>query len=341
MGRKSGTGAERATNGKLNMRLVGARRLAVAFALGALLLLVVSSAGSAAAPPVRLQSAAGPLPSATIPATQVNLNLSESGTSYYPEYFTLNNTSTIYKLPYTLTSRYSWVTVLNLSRSAGNFHSINYAQVTTANDSGTVVAAIAQTSFEARGGNAYWIDYTYWTYTIYGLSAPSLSKNGFNGEGTFTASFGHYPGRTTGPGNLTFALNGTTVYDLKVPSNVTAQISAPASVSVPAGCTAWGAHCVTIVWDFLDWTQGSTVETTGTTLILGGSTGLSITPGVYQNYTASYSDPINETGTSGSGGAFIASGLSVFNEVFLQFWYVWVLLVVLLVAYAAGRRRRR
>ena len=311
----------------------------MAFALGALLLLVVSSAGSTAAAPVRPQSAAAPLPSAAIPPTQINLNLSESGASYYPEYFTLNNTSTVYKLPYTLTSRFSWVTVLNLSRSLGNFHSINYAQVTTGNDSGAVVASIGQAGFEARGGSAYWVDYTYWTYTIYGISAPTLNQNGFNAQGSFEAVFGHYPGHTSGPANFTFQLNGTTSYDLKVSSNLTVEFLAPSTVSLAGGCTAFGAHCITLVWDFESWNSGSTVESSATSLSLGG-TGLPITAAAYQNYSAVYHDPINETGTSGTGGAFIAAGISAFNLVFLQFWYVWVLLVVVLLGYAVGRDKR-
>lgn len=312
----------------------------MAFALGALLLLVVSSAGSTAAAPVRPQSAAAPLPSAAIPPTQINLNLSESGASYYPEYFTLNNTSTVYKLPYTLTSRFSWVTVLNLSRSLGNFHSINYAQVTTGNDSGAVVASIGQAGFEARGGSAYWVDYTYWTYTIYGISAPSLSKDGFNAQGTFTASFGDYPGHTSGPANFTFALNGTTTYDLRVSSNLTVKVLAPSSVSLPEGCTAFGAHCITLVWDFVDWAQGASIVSSAASLQLGGSNGLPIAPASYQNYTAAFTDPVNETGTNGTAGAFIASGISLFNEVFLQFWYIWLLVVVVLIAYAVGRDKR-
>ena len=341
MGRTRGTGPEREATERFRREGArGGRSALVALAVLTALLFVASSAASAGTASTRPNAAATTLPGATIPATQVYLNLSESGSSYYPEYFTLNNTSTVYRLPYSLTSRFSWVTVLNITRSEGNFHSINYAQTTSANDSGTVVAPIGQTGFEARGGNAYWVDYTYWTYTIYGISAPTLDQNGFNAQGSFEAVFGHYPGRTSGPANFTFKLNGTTAYGLKVSSNLTVELLAPSTVSLAGGCTAFGAHCVTLVWDFESWNSGSTVESSATSLSLGG-TGLPVTPAAYQNYSAVYHDPINETGTSGTGGALIADGLSAFNLVFLQFWYVWLLVIVVLVGYAFGRDKRR
>lgn len=340
MGRMWGEGTERETDGRPRARPPNWYGPGFVALIALIALLLLASPAASAAPIRSHQSTSSvALPAATIPATQINLNLSESGSSYYPEYFTLNNTSTVYRLPYVLTSRFSWVTVLNTSRPEGNFHSINYAQTTSANDSGTVVAPISQTGFEAHGGDAYWVDYTYWTYTIYGISAPTLNQNGFNAQGSFEAVFGHYPGHTSGPANFTFQLNGTTSYDLKVSSNLTVELLAPSTVSLAGGCTAFGAHCVTLVWDFESWNSGSTVESSATSLDLGGA-GLPVTPAAYQNYSAVYHDPINETGTSGTGGAFIAAGISAFNLVFLQFWYVWILLVVVLLGYAFGRDKR-
>ena len=340
MGRTRGEETGQETRERPHVRPAGVAKTAlVTLALLTALVLAVSPVASAASVPIQPSVPQAAIHEAAIPATQVYLNLSESGTSYYPEYFTLNNTSTVYRLPYVLTSRFSWVTVLNTSRPEGNFHSINYAQTTSANDSGTVVAPISQTGFEAHGGDAYWVDYTYWTYTIYGISAPTLNQNGFNAQGSFEAVFGHYPGHTSGPANFTFQLNGTTSYDLKVSSNLTVELLAPPTVSLAGGCTAFGAHCVTLVWDFESWNSGSTVESSATSLDLGG-TGLPVTPAAYQNYSAVYHDPINETGTSGTGGAFIAAGISAFNLVFLQFWYVWILLVVVLLGYAFGRDKR-
>ncbi len=301
------------------------------------LLLSASPASAAPAAPGPTASAAP----AAIPANTAYLNLSESGTTYYHEYVTENNTSTIYRLPLVFTGKFVWITVLNLTTAEGTFHSINYAQVTAANDSGTVVATEAQSGFEIRALNQYWVDYTYWTYSIYGISAPTLSYDGFSATGTFRATFGHYPGMTVGPAPINFTMNSSTIYDLKVSSNLTVSIVAPSSLSVPTGCTAFGVHCVTMVWDFEEWSNASVgTVTSGETLTLGGS-GFTVKAGAYNNYTAVYYEPLNETGTNGTGGFILAQSISVFDEVFVQFWYLWVLLIVGLLAYAYGTEGRR
>ena len=166
------------------------------------------------------------------------------------------------------------------------------------------------------------------------ISAPSLSNDGFNAQGQFEATFGNYPGLNSGPKNVLFNVSGTTTYSLSYPSNVTAYILAPSSVTVPTGCTAFGSHCTSKVWDFSSWDEGASVVSSSPTLQLGGTNGLPVTAGSYTNYTAVFNDPLNETGTSGAGGALIAGTTSLFDTVFVQFWYAWLLVVVALVAVA-------
>ena len=339
MGRRLGEASKPGAITRLLRRDTVGGGLTVLLAVLAALLFLVSSFGSAtAAAPAMEGNSAVSLPSAAIPTTQINLNLSESGTSYYPEFVTLNNTSTIYRLPYVVTSRFSWVTVLNLSRAEGPLHSINYAQVTAANDSGTVVASSAQTGFEARGGQAYWVDYTYWTYNIYGFSAPGVAV-----AVNLHISFGDYPGHTTGPANLTVPVGGGNFLSVKVSDNVTVSVLAPRELSQLGSCGFAGTVCNEELWNLTGWKNSSSTPSADP-LLLGGTSGLKIPLGGWDNYTAVYA--ASNTTTSTGTGSFILATESVLSSVFLTWWYLWVLLVVLLVAYAAGRdrnpqRRRR
>lgn len=180
------------------------------------------------------------------------------------------------------------------------------------------------------------------------ISAPTLYNSGFNALGQFEAIFGNYPGLNVGPKSVFFNVSGTLTYALSYPSNVTAYIVAPSTVTVPTGCTAFGAHCTSKVWDFSAWEEGTSTVSSSTTLQLGGTNGLPVSAGSYANYTAVFNDPLNETGTSGTGGALIAGTASLFDTVFVQFWYAWLLVVVILVVGAgyaesgrSGKRRNR
>ena len=176
------------------------------------------------------------------------------------------------------------------------------------------------------------------------ISAPSLYNDGFDAQGQFEATFGNYPGLNSGPKSIAFNVSGTITYSLSYPFNVTAYILAPSSVTVPTGCTAFGSHCTSKVWDFSSWDEGASIVSSSPTLQLGGANGLPVTAGSYANYTAVFHDPLNETGTSGTGGALIAGTVSLFDTVFVQFWYAWLLVLVILVAgvgYAESGRSRR
>lgn len=316
--------------------------LAVVVLAMVLLALAPASASSRAAPVAGsvgawTEGASAGISPATIPATTIYLNLSESGTTqYYREYVTLNNGTTLYRLPYVDTASAAWVTVANVSTSEGTFHSIEYAQATTGNDTGTVIATQDHTGFELLGGNQYWIDYQYWTFNIYVVSAPSLGE-----KTNLNVTFGDWPGHTTGPAALEVPIGGGNVASLKVSDNVTVGLLAARNVTEQTGCNLDGTICTYDAWNFTGW-QNKTASPASDPLDIGSATGEPAPAGGYDNYTLIYTNSTYSTST-GIGAFFVATS-SALTLIFLDFWYVWLLVIVLLVAYAYGRsksRRRR
>ncbi len=317
----------------------------VAAAVFAVLLLVLAGAfyapvGSQSATGVRVQVGAHPAAGSN---PNLYVNRSQVGGSYVTEYVALNNSTTLTALPYGGTSAHGcrYVTVLNISTAVGTFHAVNYRNVTQANASGTLVAHQYTTSFEACSGTPTWVNYVYFTYTIYGFAAQRLDANE-----TAKVVFGLWPGFTKAPANVTFSLGPAAKGSLKVASNLTFNVTVSANVTGP---TTYAAFTDQQAWTteyslFAHWQDAADVHTyASATLAFGGTGGPQLVSATWSNWTANYTEG-NFTGST-STGAFLLETGGVLSLIFVTYWFAWVGIIIVLVliaglATAAGRRKK-
>jgi hypothetical protein len=285
-------------------------------------------------------SAAGVSPS-TISASQLYVNRSQSSGTYVKEFVTLNNSSTLTVLPLnagTATTFHGceWVTVVNATTTVDTFHVARYAKVSTANGSGTTVAGVAKLSFDACAGSAYWVDFTMWTYSVYDFTSKVLGINS-----TLSVYFGRYSGSLGYPTNLSLVIGPKVVAQLKTPTNVSFNVTAN-SANGNATCTAssFSQVCSYSRWTLSLWSQASSgTSVTTNPFEVGGATGLSLVGATYSNWSVSYTET-NVSANTATGAFFVSAG-GWLNTIFVQFWYLWVLLVVGIVVYVAARSGRR
>src|SRR5579863_10432878 len=182
---------------------------------------------------------AGRVVPAAIAAATVFVNRSQTAGTYQKEYVVLNNSTTLTALPYTSTSFHgcTWFTVVNTTQAPAAlqpFHAVRYASVTTANASGTVLKGQKLTSFDVCAGNAYWVNYVYWTYSIYDFTAAVLGVNS-----TLAVTVGKYPGTPAAyPGNFSVKIGPKTVGVITIASNLSFNVTVTTPVNGSTTCTA-------------------------------------------------------------------------------------------------------
>ena len=318
--------------------------ITAAAAVLAVLVLVVTSmafAPVAGAGAVRGNTPAQISPSVVLPSalanTAIDLNRSQSAGTYVNEYVTLNNSTTLTKLPAALTvvaSTCKWVIVANLTEAASPasvFHNVQFHNVTTGNDTGTT--SDSGHGFKVCGGTGIWINYVYWTYSIYQFNTTSLGTNG-----TATVKFGDYPGMTTGPATVSAPFGTTYAIKLTVATNLTFTVTLPFQTNSSASCSELGQVC-----SFTRYTFSAATDTANTsvsnTIAFTAASKLLVTA-AYENWTVSYTSA--SIGANTGIGGFFAGSSTIFQTYVVQFWYLWILglLGVALVAAIASKRRR-
>lgn len=269
------------------------------------------------------------------PVTQEYVNRSQSGGTYINEYVTLNNSSTLTKIPSGVITVKSatdcrWITVLNLTSASSPksvFHNVQYRNVTAANASGTLTIGTSAVSFKLCGGAAAWVNYIYWTYGVYDFIAPTLGVNA-----TLTATFGAYPGTTSIPPTLTPNLGAKAAVALIVSSNLSFTVKLPLSINAPTTCDLTQQVCSYTQYTFVSATLFGTsnVNTTGSIIygLISGVTGYAKASATYQNWTVGYSNASVAANTALGG--FFAASQSFLVVVFVNNWLLWVILVVVI-----------
>ena len=312
--------------------------VAVVIAIATLLLTAVSPVS--AMPSAESGVRATAVRTAAIPATTLYVNRTQSGGTYVHEYVTLNNSSSLTPLPYALTAANGcrWVTVLNLTEAANPasvFHVVTYDNVTTANASGTVITNAAHDSFRACTGSAYWVNYIYWSYSIYRFSAPTLNVSS---EMTL-GGFSDWTGRTSGPSNVSAPIGGGNVAQFLVSTNLTFTAVLPTSADGPQTCSFDGQTCTHTQFSFSSASYSTNV--TQSSVIHFTSSSRLLVVDSYANWTVGYS--VASVTTATEIGGFFSATSSVIQQVFVNFWYAWVLVLLVLIVLALadrGRRRR-
>ncbi len=295
-------------------------------------------AGSArgAAPGSGLSTAVTP---ATLATTLIDLNRSQSAGTYVSEYVTLNNTTTLTKLPIAITvvaTTCRWVIVQNLTAPAvpsSVFHNVQFHNVTTLNDTGN--SADKATGFKICGGAQVWVNYVYWTYSIYQFSASTL---GIAANMTL-GGFSDWIGTTIAPANVSAPIGASHVAQFIVSSNLTFTAVLPGTVDSGTTCDATHQICSFTQYSFVSATD-SVNTTSSTKIAFTKASGLLVTA-AYENWTVGYTSATVSANTQIGG--FFADTNSFFQAVFVQFWYLWILalLVIALVGAVASKRRQR
>jgi len=275
---------------------------------------------------------------AALPSTAIDLNRSQSAGMYTPEYVTLNNSTSLVRLPALLTvtaDTCKWVVVENLTTSASPaspFHNIEYANETADNASGTVLSHAD--AFRVCGGSGVWINFVYWTFSIYEFSATGLGVNA-----TVTlGGFSDWGGTTVAPANVSARIGPDSVGKFTVASNLTFIATFEATVNGPNSCDYTGQVCSYTQYSFVSAADSANVSKSPR-VVFSHASGLLVT-GAYENWTVGYSSATISDNT-GVGG-FFADTSSFFQEVFVEFWYLWIvgLLGIGLVASVARRKGR-
>jgi hypothetical protein len=280
---------------------------------------------------------------AAIATTTIYLNRSQSSGTYVHEYVNLNNSTTLTAIPATLTvaaSSCKWVTVDNLTLAANPasvFHNVQYNNVTAANASGTVKAGTATTSFKACGGSAYWVNYVYWTYSIYQFSTTTLLVNGTLTVGTFS----DFPGTSAAPKAITANFSKNSEVSVKIPSNLTSfTVTFPSPVNGSSTCTYYGS-CTYPQYTYASAADGLNTSTSRS-IVFSTASGLRVTA-AYENWTVGYT--VATLSSYSGAGLFFSQTGNFFEEWFVGVWYVWILVLLIVIAIAAvvsgGKRRRR
>ena len=275
---------------------------------------------------------------AALPNTVIDLNESQSAGTYVYEYVTLNNLTTLTKLPVSLTvtaAACDWVIVANDTSAAipaSIFHNVQFHNITSGNNTGNL--ADKGTGFKICGGGSVWLNYAYWTYSIYEFRAAGLGING-----TIGVTFGDWPGLTGGPSNVSAPFSNNYAFSLKVASNLSFVVTLPKTISSPTTCDATGQICSFTRYSLV--ASADTLNTTAASVIAFNATTSYRVTGAYENWTVGYSATTVQANT-GLGG-FFSDTSSFFQTVFVQFWYLWVLVLLgigLVAAVAANRKGR-
>lgn len=275
--------------------------------------------------------------------TQIYLNRSQTSGTYVGEFVALNNSSTLTRIPVLLTvaaSTCKWVTVENVTAPAAPvsiFHNVQYRNVTSANKSGTVISGIATTSFKACGATAYWINYVYWTYSVYQFTSIGLGANTTIVAGGFSA----YPGTISVPANVSAKIGPKAVAQFIVPSNLskfTVVITTP--VSGGTTCDITGQICSYTLWSFGSMTDLSNTSTTAKT-VFNSTNRLLTQSAVYENWTVSFSNSSVAVNTA-TGAFFVSTGAFVQTWfVNLAAWWIAIIIIVIIVGFVWSRSGRR
>ena len=277
-----------------------------------------------------------------IPNTVIYLNRSQSAGTYISEYVSLNNSTTLTKLPTTLTvvaATCKWVTVLNTTAAASPasiFHNVQYRNVTATNATGTVLAHGTTTSFKICGAAQAWVNYIYWSYSVYRFSAPTLGQNATMTVGGFSS----WPGTSTGPANVSATIGPKTTAQFIIASNLTAfTVVFPKSATGATTCDVTGQICSYPTWSFVSAADLANTSASNS-ILFNAASGLRVT-GAYENWTVGYHET-NVSANTQLGGFFAQSGAD-FQSFIVTWWWaiVFLLLVIAPFAMIASQRRRR
>ena len=330
---KNGAGQKRV---RLRTITVAATVFAVLVLLLMSSLLIGGSGANRGAAPDTASAHFEPL---ALPTTTIDLNRSQSAGTYVHEYVTLNNATALTALPASLTvvaAACDWVTVANFTSAASPasvFHNVQFHNVTSGNNTGNL--ADKGSGFKICGGGSVWLNYVYWTYSIYQFSTASLPTNG-----TVTVTFGNWSGTTKGPAAVSAPFGTTAAFKLTVASNLTFTVTLPRETNSSTSCSQLGQVC-----SFQRYVFSAATDTANTSasnvIAFTSASGLRVTA-AYENWTAIYTNSTIQANT-GIGGFFVGAG-SAFQSYVVQFWYLWILgllAVALVAAIGASRRRRR
>jgi|GEM_PF-1887135 hypothetical protein len=332
----------KAVEGTKRARLFGAGAGAVSLAVVFLMVLGAAGAGTPGlvghASSMELRTASSFEPAA-IPATSIDINRSQSAGTYVPEYVTLNNSSTLVRIPVVLTvttGTCKWVTVANATQAANPvspFHNVEYANETTLNHTGTVLTHAS--GFEVCGATGVWLNFVYWTFSVYQFTETGLAVN----VTVKMYGFSDWSGTTIAPKNVTATMGPTVVAQFKVASNLTFNVTFPAVVEGAATCDYTGQICSHDQYAYVSAADAVNVSTAHTIAFTTASA-LRVS-GTWENWTVGYN--VTSVSSNTQWGSFFVGTDSFFNEVFVTYWYLWVLvvLVVIVVAAVGSSRGRR
>jgi len=332
--------------GRQKSRALGITVAAAVIAVVASLLLTGGLSALGAHSPTSATPTQSGLRADVIATTTIYVNRSQGTApystteSYVGEFVSLNNSSTLTRIPVSLTvtaSTCKWVSVLNLSTTVDTFDSVVYLNVTSANAtgtatvSGTFAAPATVTAFKACGGNAYWVNFGVQAYHIYNFAATSLTL-----PTNATLSKATYPGATTSTKTTEYALAAKGSLSLKIPAHEAFDLSFPAYVNGSISCDLTGQICTLPQDSFVSAANGGNVSKTPDLTFFAGNS----TASAYSNWTLSY-----KSGTASANtyiGGFFADAQGGFESYVVDLWYVWVLgLLVLAVGVLLVRSGRR
>jgi hypothetical protein len=329
------------------------RFLAAATAVLAVALLCLTGLASpSAAGPTTAFHSAGPVTDGAhglasvrpsgLATTVIDLNRSQSGGTYVAEYVTVNNGTTLHILPASLTvtaGACDWITIQNLTVAAtpaSSFHNVQYRNVTIANASSTVKATMGTHSFDICGGSGWWINFVYWSFSIYDFTSTTLPVNGSIG---FSA-FSDWPGTSTAPPAFTANFGTSSAVSARIASNLTTfTVTLPTLVNGSTTCTDLSQVCSFEQYSFVSATDTANLSTSRV-IVFSTASGLRVS-GTWENWTVGYSAASISANTGT--GAFFADTSTFVTEVFVQYYYLWILAVIVLIIVgvaASGSRRR-
>jgi hypothetical protein len=283
-----------------------------------------------------------PVPLAA-PTTGLFVNLSRVGGTVYPAaYVDINNSTTLYKLPYnghsTTLSGPFWVTLVNLTGiiNKAPLAQFQFENWTSANESGTVKSVTA--GVKVAGGGAVWVSFSAWYYTAYKwtIAAPNYGTSAPSTAPTINLVNVTNSGSKQKWLNTTTSFSAAGVVTLTIPSNATFTVQLPTSFNGVSSNPSYGTT-VTPVYTFSTQVRATpsalTHKYANLTVVGNGTEG-------WTNWTVAYTES-NTTATS-SGGLFYSWVLE-FLDSFLTYWYLWLIAVfaIAFVAIAYSRTSRR
>lgn len=265
---------------------------------------------------------------------------------YHVVYISLNNSTTLHKLPYadTGTNGHVWVTIENLTVNINKapLAQLQYTNVTASNASSTVLAGLTKTSFYLAAGGAAWVNYVQWTYIAYRFTfvAPNLPATpASTTTGSVVLVNYTYSGHKEVWTNESIAFNWGASLTLYEADNMSFYLRLPAQVvGTNLSTSPQYGKTVTPVWNFhavIQQTPDSfTFKSNLVNVTASGSEG-------WANYTTSYTET---NATSYSGGGLFYSYTLAFFQFFVTYWWLTVILVIgiafVAVVATSGRRRR-